>query len=1577
MKNPRTGAAILPLGALLFGLSLLLASAPAQNLVTNGDFEKGTTAWGGGDALRIIEEGGRKHLAVVKPGGAATQRVPLPPNSARLQLRFRMRVSNVTLGDQSWKDARLAMDFRDAAGKQTGGWPDVLHLVGNTPWTNLSRTYQVPPDAVALNLGAANFGSSGVAEFDDLVIEAAIRPSAPVDAALPAGVTDPWNTARAWRQVSRTSERLCLNGLWAFLPVAKAPEETPPAVGQGWGWFKVPGLWRQSKLDNRYSQELLISPWMEGRFDPESFDQAWYRREVETPAAWRGRRIALEFTLVQTHARVFVDGKPAGECWFPGGLVDLTAALKPGSKQSLEILLTARPLEAESTSFSAPDRVAKSKAVVPCKGITGDLFLVSEPMKQAVADVHVICSTRKKSVTLDLGLRAPAASPYQVSAIVLDKGKPVKTFSTKDFGAAVLDGGRLKATAPWADAKTWDTDTPSNQYEILVSLLDAKGALVCESTPVRFGFREFWIDGRDFYLNGRKIHLRALFLNNPAQHAVNASYAGALETCRKLAEYGFNYYIFGNYDFAPGSVGYLDGLLGASDDSGLLAGFSLPHMKDFNSKIYLDEQAARYRALAEWLIRRVQNHPSVIAYAMNHNATGYFGDQNPLKIDGVYSPDTNLDPKARRNQARACAAIARSIDPTRALYHHQSGNLDDMHTVNIYLNWAPRQERSEWIGHWSTNGVKPLFFVEWGEPHIASFSSFRGPEFIWRHPTLQSVWLAEYSAPWAGESAYEMTAERAALQAAEEKYWNENTPFNYGAILGTFREKDALRLGVPAHFLDDNWRSHRAWGISAMLPWDQEASWMRVKETPVVDHPARWADLNRPGIVPDTTCRGSQYIIDSDPDAFAPTAIGKAWLRWNKPLCAFIGGAGVFTDKTHLFRPGEKFAKQLVVLNDLRREVTCRYAWKLGTEEGKGEVIVAAGERAFVPLLATAPASGDQTLTATFDFGAERQEDRFVVSAIPEARTAAAPRVYLHDPKGMTSKLFARLGIAARPLAAGAVPERGSLLVIGREALAGGAACPDLSGVPAGLKVLFFEQDCESLMNRLGLRATEVGLRTVFRRSASHPVLAGLPEAALHDWRGASTLTPPFLPNLPVVENADPSWFWCGFENKRVWRCGNSGNLASVLIEKPPVGHWRPLLDGGFDLQYAPLLEYIEGQGRIVFCQLDLTARTADDPAADALARRLVAYLAAAEPEPARKVVYAGGDKGAALLTALGVSWTPLGGQLPGREHLLVLAPGAGAVDVAGARAKGAHLLALGLPEADMARFFPAAKVSTGSELSRLIPDLSSAAYNGLSQAELHWRTRPAFARLLDTDATSSAALRATTAGASTLVLCQVAPWDFDAAKKPYLRPTFRRSAFLVSRLLANLGAPSTSPLLSRLRLPAQAPVYDLSQGWVGKEDRQDAGRGASWWKDATDDRDWPAIPVPGLFDSLRPELAGYDGLFWYRLHFRLPKGYATEGAELRLGAVDDESWTWLNGRFLGETSRATHPSNYWSAKRRYPLEASMLREGENVLTVLVNDLRGGGGIVGIPHLFRNVWDGGFYLDGVEAGDDPYRYYRW
>ncbi len=139
----------------------------------------------------------------------------------------------------------------------------------------------------------------------------------------------------------------------------------------------------------------------------------------------------------------------------------------------------------------------------------------------------------------------------------------------------------------------------------------------------------------------------------------------------------------------------------------------------------------------------------------------------------------------------------------------------------------------------------------------------------------------------------------------------------------------------------------------------------------------------------------------------------------------------------------------------------------------------------------------------------------------------------------------------------------------------------------------------------------------------------------------------------PVVE-------WAGLTVPQAWRVGNRGNVSSVLIEKPACGDFLPIIDGGYSLQYSPLMVYREGKGMVLFCEMDVTGRTEADPAAEQLAGNILSYAQTWQPGPERTALYAGDAAGLAHLQAGGLVVKPYAGGALDADQVLVVAPGAG-----------------------------------------------------------------------------------------------------------------------------------------------------------------------------------------------------------------------------------------------------------------------------------------------------------------------------
>lgn len=1255
---------------------------------------------------------------------------------------------------------------------------------------------------------------------------------------LPNGVKAVWDIDKAFRETTPTRERICLNGLWRWQPTEAKADQVPD---QNWGYFKVPGCWPGiTDYMQKDSQTVFKNPdWKNVRMAGVS--AAWYEREFSVPASWTGRRIALTTDTLNSFATVFVDGTKTGELHFPGGELDLTSVCKPGTKHQLSLLVVALPLRGVMLSYVDTAAAREVKGTVERRGLCGDVFLVSTPAGPKIDDVRVDTSFRKKELSINVAVEGLVADGYYLfEAHVMQGDAVVKEFTSPAFHGTDLKDGRFEFKESWLPDRLWDLNTPTNQFDLQLSLVDVDGKTLDTDWIQHFGFREFWIDGRDFYLNGSRIFLSAVPLDNAQVGAGLATYEAARESLERLKSIGINYVYTHNYGCEPGAHLSFAEILRAADDVGMLVGLTQPHFSHFDWKSPDADATNSYARIAKAYTETAGNHPSVVFYVMSHNATGYDQDMNPDMLDGIQD---SRDQWALRNVklATRAEAIVKNLDPRRIVYHHASGNLGVMDDMNFYPNFAPVQELDDWFGHWAMKGVKPAFTCEYGAPFTWDWTMYRGwydGKREWG--SAQVPWefcLAEWNAQFLGDRAYQIsTAEKQNLrweakQFHAGKVWHR---WDYPNPVGSDRFDE--RYPIFAKYISDNWRAYRTWGVSGISPWEYGHYW---KPRPGVDRsrnelPVDWDNLQRTGFSPDFIDQQYERMDTAFARAdWIATPAAEALIRNNGPLLVYIAGKpGAFTSKDHNFVPGETVEKQIVVINNSRATVTCDLRWSIGLTPavtGEKAVTIKTGDQERLPIRIELPqglAAGKHEihLIAKFDTG-EVQEDRFVVDVVSDPVRALVPRrpevaadrqvspnssrekIGLFDPKGETTALLKSLGIAAQSIGANADLASYDILIIGKAALTVDGPVPDVTRVPDGLKVILFEQTTDVLAKRLGFRVAEYGLRQVFPRVPDHPILAGINQDNLSDWCGSATIVPPQL-TYELQSKRGKAVDWAGLPETRVWRCGNRGNVATVLIEKPARGDFLPIVDGGFSLQFSPLMEYHEGRGMVLFCQLDVTGRTESDPAADQLVRNLMRYVADWKPKPQRHAVYVGDSAGQSFLKSIGVNPNPYEGHVSDND-VLVVGPGGGstlakdAEEIARFIKVGGNVLAVGLDQADANTFLPfKVTMKTAEHISSCFeaPGANSL-LAGIGPANLHNRDPRELPLVTSGAEVIGDGVLARAANAN-VVFLQMPPWTFSQEQS--FRRTFRQSAVLLNRLLANMGVVGSTPLFSNFQNPIE-----------------------------------------------------------------------------------------------------------------------------------------------------------------------------
>jgi hypothetical protein len=619
----------------------------------------------------------------------------------------------------------------------------------------------------------------------------------------------------------------------------------------------------------------------------------------------------------------------------------------------------------------------------------------------------------------------------------------------------------------------------------------------------------------------------------------------------------------------------------------------------------------------------------------------------------------------------------------------------------------------------------------------------------------------------------------------------------------------------------DNWRAFRTWGLSANSPWEHGRFWKlrdgvdRTRSELNVD----WDTLQRPGFSPDYIDRTyARMDLAYETSDWIASSTAQALYRNNRPLLAFIGGKPArFTSKDHLFNPGETVEKQLIIINNARRSVTAEGQWAVNVQPvatGHAKETIEAGHQTRIPLRFELPATlapGTYALNATVTFSTgETQSDRFEIQVVPRPiAPKQTERIALYDPPGDTRALLTGMGLSFQSVDAEVDLANFDVLIVGRCALTVDGQGLDLRQVRDGLRVVVFEQTANVLEQRLGFRVAEYGLRQVWPRVPDHPLLTGLNTESLRDWRGAANLLPSQLSYELDNPRYGPRVEWAGIKVTRLWRCGSRGNVASVLIEKPARGNFLPIVDGGFALEFSPLMEYREGSGMVLFCQMDVTGRSEEEPAVEILVNNILRYVETWKPATLRKAVYVGEAAGEDWLTSCGVVTGNLDEDHLSMDQVLIVGSG-GADNLADKAAElrpwfnaGGHALVIGLDQEEVNPWLPSPIATKLSEhiAAYFEPAESGSLLAGVGPGEVHNRD-PKQMPLVTGGATLLGDGVLAQARDANIVFCQLVPWEFQSDKQDNLKRTYRRVNFLLARLLANLGVSGSTPLLERFSEP-------------------------------------------------------------------------------------------------------------------------------------------------------------------------------
>lgn len=1354
--------------------------------------------------------------------------------------------------------------------------------------------------------------------------------------------------------ICKTRDQICLNGIWKFMPgnnVSQVPSDT------GWGLIRVPGAWHNPIPWEQWEGILEKSDGEQWEYkNTQEIKYAWYSRKVTVPALWSGRAILLELRRITANGIIFVNGCFCGRIDIYTDVFDLTGFITPGVEAELTI------------------------QVMGGYGISGDVYLVSRPSGAYISDVFVKTSTRLKVFALDVEVCGLTNSgELKITARILDeKGSQERLFCSSVSGIE-KHIQTLSLEWKWENPTLWDIGEP-NLYSLI---LEVKGLDVDDEYVQVFGFREFWIEGRCFFLNGTQIRLRPVMAGTDNNLEV---IDGALES-----------YVWAGYNIAElwprdVSLEHCELWYEQADKKGFALTAPVGHMWEFMKDWENPETRIKYEKIVAMTMKRVRNHPSVLMWGTNANQFGSSLGMDPRNLGIKKDPWYDVAYWRRRRVpiGEEGLGIIRKYDASRPVFTHHGGGVGDVYTLNMYLNIIPLQEREEWLSNWVKHGELPIMIVEFGTPLHVTFMRGRCdfPEAIHTEP-----WQTEFSAIYFGKKAYEMETEEY-RKAIKDKFigGQEYSSWHY---IDTFDFSPNMQA-IQHLFSKNTWRSWRTMGITGgMIPWHNGHGW---GTSPVSSGEHSEEVIKMGPFTPGTKGtylpkikKGEMFKLEPKGNTIYPG--GQAIIENNSATLAWIAGpSDEFTSKKHSYFSGSTVKKQIVLINDTRGKQSYSYTWRAwqGGEVidiGKDTGEVSTAETLFIPLEFTVQSSKytdkqSGTITLEAEIGGHSHADSFEFRVFPRHRSSDR-EIYIYDPIGKTRMHLDNLGFKIREWNGESDAE---LVIIGSCVMSQGYTLPESleKYTHNGGKVIIFAQEPQWLRDNLGFRVSHHVSRRVFAISNEHPVVEGLDEEDLRDWAGGGSLIDAYPDFNPGEAKLGKWWFpYHGYH----W--GNRGSVSSAAIEKPHFSSWRSILECEFDLAYTPLMELDYGKGRVVFCTLDVEGREAKEPVAAMISRQLIEYLEEASlKKKVNNVTFIGNDDEEALLCEMGLVFDREE-NLSGKEELLILGSEGALSD---------HELLVYLKNGG--RVFCLAGKQENHRLGVKLKKTESmhgsinvpkwCQCEGLSSSDLRGRTsNPAWLLEGGCSIGADGLLGKLEVENGILFFCQLDPEQLNADEYTYFRFTRWRQMRAIAQVLANMGASFKTD--KRIFNPVKNEQIALEGLWNVTVVRPDENvEFDSCVGGDVQGAYRSEIMLPCVWKELKPELQNIkDELIFSKIIY-IPKAWEGSDLTVCLGKLDASDKTYFNGVLISESDiRPQEPHNY---PRVYIVPKEFVKPEKNIITVHIYHRE---------NIFDSVGDGGFYGPKTEMyicrklgrgdvsfyhtdyradyvyGDDPYRYFNW
>ncbi|MGQ9519375.1 MAG: carbohydrate-binding domain-containing protein [Candidatus Fervidibacter sp.] len=440
-----------------------------------------------------------------------------------------------------------------------------------------------------------------------------------------------------------------LDGQWEFVRVRSLDEPLPL---EGWNTFQVPGT--------IYGY---------------NYERAWFRRKFFVPQNWRRYRLLLHFGGVKYNSRIYVNGKYVGGCFngYDAFEVDITEAVRFGSENELLVgvhdwtgVFVGDPVDFEKERRPDLRETPQDRVIAPIGGHYANYGIWDSVTLKVVpvvyfSEVFIRPFVQRKRLEVSVTVVNTRDQPFSATLLARiyrwdGKGRNEGgQWTVAGTPVAMFPSVKVKVEAKSKQTLTLTLDNPPLEfwfpYRPRLYILELKfDHSDSDILRERFGWRQLWCQGGDFYLNGYKVHLLATSWWPPTQGVTRDFVESQLRGIKAMNAVAFRTHT------QPWQRIWYE----VADEVGLMmipeaAIWNDDTVYRVNDPHFWENYAAHLKAM----VRNLFNHPSIVMWSLTNE---FYGSRA--------NDDT---PEVEANLARM-GLIVKAEDPTRPITYESDGD---------------------------------------------------------------------------------------------------------------------------------------------------------------------------------------------------------------------------------------------------------------------------------------------------------------------------------------------------------------------------------------------------------------------------------------------------------------------------------------------------------------------------------------------------------------------------------------------------------------------------------------------------------------------------------------------------------------------------------------------------------------------------------------------------------------------------------------------------------------------------------------------------------------------------------------